>query len=117
VAIAEMCIGGRLGAELRLETSDAVRTLFGETTGCLVIEVPAKQKDELLALFKDLPVHKIGTVIQEAYLKIRLSIRSSVSHPLRTSVENIRSSVPHPLRSSVEISVADLVRAWNHPLQ
>ncbi len=111
-----MSIGGRLGAELEFETSDAVRMLFGETTGCLLIEVPASQKDELFALFDRLPIQKIGKVIQETDLKIRLS----VPDPLRSSVENIRLSASHPLKSSVDqsvhIPVAELVTAWNHPL-
>jgi phosphoribosylformylglycinamidine synthase II len=96
VTMAEMCIGGRLGAELEFESRDITRTLFGETTGCLLIEAPADKKDILSRIFKDLPIQKIGKVIQESDLKIR-------------------SSSPSP--ASFDISVAELVTAWNHPLQ
>ena len=108
VTIAEMCIGGRLGAELELETADSVRTLFGETTGCLLVEVPADKRE---IIFKDLPIQKIGTVVQESDLKIRLSAPPSV--------ELIRSSVlpKASVDKSVEISIAELVAAWNRPLQ
>jgi phosphoribosylformylglycinamidine synthase subunit PurSL len=98
VTIAEMCIGGRLGAEVEFEASEASRTLFGETTGCLLIEVPAEKEQILFELFPGLPIQKIGKVTQEPKLKIRLLIRSSVIE-------------------SVDVSVAELVQAWNQPLQ
>jgi phosphoribosylformylglycinamidine synthase subunit PurSL len=98
VTIAEMCIGGRLGVELEFETSNAARTLFGETAGCLLIEVPVEKEQTLLELFHGLPIQKIGTVIQEPKLKIRSSVSTSVD-------------------ASIEISVAELVQAWNQPLQ
>jgi len=45
VAAAEMCIGGRLGLELDLkpgkengQADASLRVLFGESTGCLLVE-------------------------------------------------------------------------------
>ena len=91
VTIAEMCIGGRLGADIEIESSDATHTLFGETTGCLLVEVPANKRDDFLALFNGVPIQKIGMVMQESKLNIRFSVDKSV-----------------------EIFVAELVRAWNN---
>ena len=62
--------------------------------------MPVEKEETLLELFKDLPIQKIGTVIQEPNLKIRLPIRPAV---LPTA--------------SVDVSIAELVRAWNNPLQ
>jgi phosphoribosylformylglycinamidine synthase len=94
VTIAEMCIGGRLGAALEFDISDVARTLFGETTGCLLVEVVEDKKDEFLALFNGLPIRRIGSVMQDPILTIRLSVSQSVSLP-----------------------IAELVHAWNQPLQ
>jgi phosphoribosylformylglycinamidine (FGAM) synthase-like enzyme len=94
VTIAEMCIGGRFGAELVLETSNPVRSLFGETTGCLLLEVPESKCDALFSLFKDLPIQQIGTVTREPALIIRLSGLSILTLP-----------------------VDHLFLAWNGPLQ
>lgn len=94
VTIAEMCIGGRLGAALEFDISDVARTLFGETTGCLLVEVVEDKKDEFLALFNGLPIRRIGSVMQDPILTIRLSVSQSVS-----------------------LLVAELVHAWNQPLQ
>ncbi|MEW6401796.1 MAG: phosphoribosylformylglycinamidine synthase subunit PurL [Chloroflexota bacterium] len=98
IAIAEMCIGGRLGAELTLNTSDPTRTLFGETTGCFLLEAPADKKEMLLRLFSNLPIQRLGKVTPHPTLSIRFSASSSVFQ-------------------SVTQSVDELVQAWNHPLQ
>lgn len=67
VAISEMCIGGSLGARLdldnlktRMQTSE-VQTLFGETSGCFVIECTPQNAQELEALFGD-KLCKLGLV-------------------------------------------------------
>ncbi len=67
VAAAEMCIGGRLGLELtqRLSTRD----LFGETTGCLLVEVKLENLIQFEATFKDLPYKKLGQVTSAPTLK------------------------------------------------
>ncbi|MGB8984264.1 MAG: phosphoribosylformylglycinamidine synthase subunit PurL [Anaerolineales bacterium] len=93
VTIAEMCIGGRLGAELDLVAADG-RALFGETTGCLVVEIHDEKKADFLALLNGLPLQQIGRVSEEP----TLVVRSEGSALLTASVD-------------------DLVRAWNKPLQ
>jgi phosphoribosylformylglycinamidine synthase len=92
VAAAEMCIGGRLGLELSAD--DLVRTLFGETNGCLLVEVKPENVAEFEKFFNGLPLQKIGKVLAEPRLSITTNNESRLS-----------------------ISVPDLVSAWNTPLQ
>ncbi|HEU0293141.1 MAG TPA: phosphoribosylformylglycinamidine synthase subunit PurL [Anaerolineales bacterium] len=66
VAAAEMCIGGRLGMELKIEES----TLFNEVNGCLLVEVSPAHASPFENLFGDLPVNTIGHVTLNAVLKI-----------------------------------------------
>jgi phosphoribosylformylglycinamidine synthase len=68
VAAAEMCIGGRLGLDLTLETSP--RVFFGETTGCLLVEVNPANVAAFELIFKDLPFTKIGQVISDSVFKL-----------------------------------------------
>jgi phosphoribosylformylglycinamidine synthase subunit PurSL len=94
VAAAEMCIGGRLGLDLELSADDPVRTLFGETSGCLLVEVKPENVAEFEEFFNGLPLQKIGKVLAEPRLSITMNNESRLS-----------------------ISVPDLVSAWNTPLQ
>jgi phosphoribosylformylglycinamidine synthase len=94
VAAAEMCIGGRLGLELELTADDPVRTLFGETNGCLLVEVKPELVIEFEKLLNGLPRQKIGEAVAEPRLSIVTNNKSKIS-----------------------ISVSDLVSAWNTPLQ
>ncbi|MBL8091743.1 MAG: hypothetical protein JNJ43_15510, partial [Anaerolineales bacterium] len=66
VAIAEMCIGGRLGAEINFETSN----IFSEVNGCLLVEVTPENKTSFEKQFANLPFKKIGTVISNPILKL-----------------------------------------------
>ncbi len=94
VAAAEMCIGGRLGLDLKLVANEPIRSLFGETTGCLLVEV-ASDKVELFEMqFAGLPVLKIGSVQEQQVLSI-----GTIHHSL------------------IKISISDLVTAWNTSLQ
>lgn len=72
VAIAEMCIGGRLGLNLTLDITphQAPRILFGETTGCLLVEIASANVAAFESIFKDLPFVKIGQVISDPILQI-----------------------------------------------
>ena len=101
VAAAEMCIGGRLGLELNLkpaaESTDPnaiPRALFGESTGCLLVEVKPERASEFMACFGELPITKIGLVSGEPALLIR-----------------IENSAPYMF------PIPALVAAWNTPLQ
>ena len=95
VTSAEMCIGGRLGMKLEFVDADAMpHVLFGETTGCLVVEIPNEKKNDFLARFAGLPLTWIGRVTKEKFL-------TSFIHGF----------------SALKIPVDDLVKAWNTPLQ
>jgi phosphoribosylformylglycinamidine synthase subunit PurSL len=68
VAAAEMCIGGRLGLDITPPLT--TRDLFGETTGCLLVEVSPANITRFEATFKDLPFKKLGQVIVDPVLKL-----------------------------------------------
>jgi len=68
VTAAEMCIGGRLGLELTDTLS--TRDLFGETTGCLLVEVRPENSIQFESAFKDSPCKKLGQVTSTPTLKL-----------------------------------------------
>lgn len=68
VAAAEMCIGGRLGLDINPPLT--TRDLFGETTGCLLVEVSLANIARFEETFEDLPFKKLGRVISEPILKL-----------------------------------------------
>ncbi len=70
VAAAEMCIGGRLGLDLDLPPGDPLRLLFGETTGCLLVEVAPLQAAAFEAGFRDLPLRRLGRVAETPALTV-----------------------------------------------
>jgi len=94
VAAAEMCIGGRLGLCLSIPPEDPIRALFGETNGCLLVEVETEHVAEFEACFASLPTSKIGLVSEEPALTV--------------STEN---------QSLFAIPLYALISAWNTPLQ
>jgi phosphoribosylformylglycinamidine synthase len=92
VAIAEMCIGGRLGIKFESNTwGDPIRVLFGESTGTLLVEVRRQDNEEFLTLFRGLPLNWIGTVTQESKLTV-LAHGSTV----------------------LDIPLSDLIAAWKN---
>ena len=66
VTAAEMCIGGRLGMELKIEASLA----FTEVNGCLLVEVSQESTSVFENQFANLPLNKIGKVTSKPVLKI-----------------------------------------------
>jgi phosphoribosylformylglycinamidine synthase subunit PurSL len=101
VAAAEMCIAGRLGLELDIKTladttatNANLRALFGESTGCLLVEVKPEDAREFAAAFSGLPIFKIGLISDELVLAMR-------------NENNSLCSLPIPA----------LLAAWNTPLQ
>ncbi|MBK9925271.1 MAG: phosphoribosylformylglycinamidine synthase subunit PurL [Anaerolineales bacterium] len=66
VAVAEMCIGGRLGIQLEVK-DDA---LFNEVNGCLLVEVTPANISAFEKQFANLPFQKIGDVTAKPILKI-----------------------------------------------
>ena len=107
VAAAEMCIGGRLGVEIDLSsvvttsvvnplvTTEVVttRVLFGETNGCVLVEVSSKDAPDFEAHFAGLPCRQLGIIIKEPALIVKTGPESLLSLPLD-----------------------QLIQAWNTPL-
>jgi phosphoribosylformylglycinamidine synthase len=107
VAAAEMCIGGRLGLQLDLRpvvttsvgsaelTTKVVttRVLYGETTGCLLVEVHPQDEAAFEAHFAGLPFIKLGKVSNIPLLNVKNGLESILS-----------------------ISIDHLFQAWTTPL-
>jgi phosphoribosylformylglycinamidine synthase len=75
VAAAEMCIGGRLGLELALPGDNPRLALFGETNGCLLVEVRPADAPAFESAMADWrlagqPCQRLGTVRAEPILNI-----------------------------------------------
>ena len=79
VAAAEMCIGGRLGLELNLDGPDPVRFLFGETNGCLLVEVERQNCTIFEQHFTGLPLRKLGRLTASPNLLINSSLNQLVN--------------------------------------
>jgi len=87
VAIAEMCIAGRLGAILPGHFDEV--ELFSEANSRFVIEVEPEHATEVESLFKGLPIRKFGTVTSEPILLFGKSFS--------VSVDELRSAWQKPL--------------------
>jgi phosphoribosylformylglycinamidine synthase subunit PurSL len=88
VSAAEMCIGGRLGLNLSLEFSDLPRALFGETNGCLLVEVAHENAQRFEDQLAGLQVRRLGQVTQEPTLLIRSSQGVLIQTPVDQLVQS-----------------------------
>jgi phosphoribosylformylglycinamidine (FGAM) synthase-like enzyme len=71
VAIAEMCIGGRLGATVDdLPHDDTVTALFAESTGRHVVAVAPADVDRFTGLLGASAVHRLGSVTADPVLRL-----------------------------------------------
>jgi phosphoribosylformylglycinamidine synthase len=72
VSLALVTIGGQLGADVDLSGLgvDAETALFSESNSRFVVSVAPEKAAELEALFADLPITKIGTVVHERTFKV-----------------------------------------------
>ncbi|MBE7490826.1 MAG: phosphoribosylformylglycinamidine synthase subunit PurL [Planctomycetes bacterium] len=102
VALAEMCIGGRLGADARL-TQELAATdadidddvlLFAESASRLILEIRPRDEAELIRRFEGLPLARLGSVAAHGALRVEGLNGSLVIHE----------------------PVAELQRAWREPL-
>jgi phosphoribosylformylglycinamidine synthase subunit PurSL len=71
IALTEMCIAGRLGLSIDLETANPALTLFGETNGCLLLEVSPELEKQFEGQFQSLQVQKLGAVTETNTLLIQ----------------------------------------------
>jgi hypothetical protein len=54
-----------------LDGQNAFREAFGETAGCILLEVATHHQTNFEELFRDFPLRKLAQVIAEPYLEIR----------------------------------------------
>jgi len=87
-------MAGRLGVVLAVAADDPLRTLFGETNGCLLAEVSPDQAAEFEEKFSGLPLQKVGVVKSDPSLTVFTNTEPRVS-----------------------LTIDDLLTAWNTPLQ
>lgn len=78
VAIAESCLGGRLGADISLDilpgTTDKMETgriLFCETPSRFIAGIGRNDTDRFESIMKDFPVQRIGTTTKTPSLRIK----------------------------------------------
>lgn len=88
-AAAEMCIGGRLGMALTLDTADPTTALFSESNGRLLVEVRPSEAAAFEACFDGLPLQRLGRVTGGPRLSISTRTQQLLS-----------------------VSLAELVHAW-----
>jgi len=86
VAAAEMCIGGRVGLSLTVDSDE----IFTETNGCLLVEVRSDRATEFEHTLSGQPHQLLGTVVDNSTLLV-----ASGSGPI------------------LSIAVEQLVAAWN----
>ncbi|PKN99961.1 MAG: phosphoribosylformylglycinamidine synthase subunit PurL [Chloroflexi bacterium HGW-Chloroflexi-4] len=92
VATAEMCMAGRLGALMQINATDEpLRSLFGETSGCFLVEVTTENKSAFEDLMSNYSVRLIGKV--ESHQNIQF--------------DQGRESI-------LNISITDLLNAWKN---
>ncbi|PKL22999.1 MAG: phosphoribosylformylglycinamidine synthase subunit PurL [Spirochaetae bacterium HGW-Spirochaetae-3] len=78
-ALAEMCIGGRLGARVALDgIGGTAPALFGETNGCLVVEADAPTAAEFERSMAGSPYRRIGETDGEARLLLSVGGEAAV---------------------------------------
>ena len=86
VAAAEMCIGGRLGMDLELPSAEPLRTCFGETTSCLLVEVPQEDRAAFEKEFSNLSCRRIGRINQSGEMRIQIDGKTFIQSPLEELV-------------------------------
>jgi phosphoribosylformylglycinamidine synthase len=71
VALAECCVGGRMGAEVDLGETPEEELLFSETPGRILVSVRPGNEEAFLLLMEEIPKGKLGMVSDRAKLVIR----------------------------------------------
>ena len=82
VAAAEMCIAGRLGLAVDLPLDDPLRALFGETNGCLLVELEPAHIAHFERLLDGRPALRIATILGEQALTVNHQGKRICSLPL-----------------------------------
>jgi len=95
VAAAEMCIGGRLGLALTLDTEQVITALFSESNGRLLVEVQPEHSTEFERLFAGLPYARVGIVTGGQRLTISARSQVTISLPVEQLVSAWQSPTTH----------------------
>jgi phosphoribosylformylglycinamidine synthase len=85
VCAAEMAMAGRLGLTLRLDDEMWYRWCFGETAGCILVEVSPADQVEFESKFEGLPYLQIGFVTAEPFFYVN----TSKATPIKFSVSTL----------------------------
>jgi phosphoribosylformylglycinamidine (FGAM) synthase-like enzyme len=88
-----MCTGGRLGLDLVVEDVEPLRALFGETTGCLLVEVSPQHTAAFEAALSGLPCRRLGAVTAAP----RLTAHCAGQILLDLPVDALRNAFQRPL--------------------
>ena len=94
-----MCLAGRLGLRLDLQAKDALLALFGETNGCLLVEVRPSDTDAFENQMAGLPVIRLGQVTAEPFLTIYHQKAELLSVPIASLInawQGAQSTTPMP---------------------
>ena len=73
VTLAEMCIGGRIGAHVDIDgtgDADVWGRMWGESLGRIVVAVSPEHEHEFLRSMKGHPTTVLGVVLQEPHLTV-----------------------------------------------
>jgi phosphoribosylformylglycinamidine synthase len=87
VCAAEMSMAGRRGMCLELPGDDPILSAFGETNGCLLVEVSAVNTPAFQALFSGLPCRQVGRVTSGSKVEIVHRNQAFLSVELRSLLE------------------------------
>lgn len=83
VTAAEMAIAGRKGITLELDDQDdPLRSLYGETSGCLLVEVSPEHQMKFMQTMGNLPSRQIGRVEMQPVLCVKSHGNDLFSLPL-----------------------------------
>ena len=77
-----MCIGGRLGLDLLLPDEPSVVGLFGETNGCLLVEIAPEKAAQFKNELAGLAFKKLGLVTRQAGLRIHSGAHLLMNAPV-----------------------------------
>jgi phosphoribosylformylglycinamidine (FGAM) synthase-like enzyme len=90
-----MCIGGRLGLALTLDTNDALTALFSESNGRLLVEVPPEHCAGFETLLAGLPLARVGMVTGGQRLTVSTRTTSLITLPVEQLVAAWQSLIPN----------------------
>jgi phosphoribosylformylglycinamidine synthase subunit PurSL len=104
VAAAEMAIAGRLGINLELSTIqiDPMTTLFGETNGCLLVEI----ESENATAFEDLLCHHFSEAGIDQDIPIFCRLGTTLIQP--------KVHITYTGQSMIDLPISDLVSAFHN---